>query len=340
MQPHDAHPPNKKGAKKMSNQEAKLRESLRWHIAQYRGQVLTYEMVRKLMSFVFDMVTNDPGTAWISKDSHIRLLNGIFKRVGQSVDEKYVASLEDSIFSSLVINPPSEQNTSANRLSKPSQPASSELRPNPLLPASQPARPADIKNRTEEKNAADSAYQRVLLDLAIFENRIVRTMDAAAAEGREADKRLMEERIELEARLSREREELEAGFATERALQDARHAKERTDMVDWMNRLYAISAEQTQKSESMLSTRLAAIETAIASLKESSTNIVSEQSTKQENSTKEAVDRFNIQLDGMNRKLDMLEDKLASARKGRRIMTVLWVLSLAVTIAGFYVIIF
>ncbi len=334
----------------MANEEAKLRDSLHRHLAQYNGQALTYEMVRKLMSFVFDMETNDPGIAWISKDSHIRLLNGMFKKVGQTVDDRYIASLEDSICSSLVFAPQPDAYVSAGRLAKPMRPVGRQTEiaqgglpvaagSGPKAPVSPPPPPAPDGRMTDGKDA-NGAYQRVLLDLAIFENRISRAIEAAAAQSREADKRLMEERIELEARLSRDRAELEAGFARDRALQDAWHAKERADMADFINRLYAASGEQTQKAEALLGTRLAAIETTIAALRESSLSAANEQSKKYENSAKETGSRFNAQLEGIARKLETLESKLDAAGKRQRRMTFLWALSLAVIAAGFYAVLF
>ena len=335
----------------MANEEAKLRDSLHRHLAEYKGQALTYEMVRKLMSFVFDMETNDPGIAWISKDSHIRLLNGMFKRVGQTVDDRYIASLEDSICSSLVFTPQPDAYASAGRLAKPmrpvGRPTETEQRglpaaagSGPKAPVSPPPAPTPEGRAMADGKDANGAYQRVLLDLAIFENRISRAIEAAAAQSREADKRLMEERIELEARLSRDRAELEAGFARDRALQDAWNAKERTDMADFINRLYAVSGEQAQKAEALLGTRLAAIEATIAALRESSANAANEQSKKYEDSAKETGSRYNAQLEGLARKLETLESKLDAAGKRQRRMTVLWALSLAVTAAGFYALLF
>ena len=336
----------------MANEEAKLRDSLHRHLMEYRGQALTYEMVRKLMSFVFDMVSSQPGIAWISKDSHIRLLNGLFKRVGQAMDDKYTASLEDSIWSSLIINPQPDILSGAGRLAKLLRPAGRQTEVESkaaFAPASQasirqgspqPPPAADTKLKGNEKTTSDSAYQRVLLDLAIFENRISRAVDAQALESREADKRLMEERIELEARLSRERAELEAGFARERAQQDARHAKERADIADFLNHLYAKTSEQSQRVEALLDNRLSAVHAAIASVKENSTSILSEQSSKYEINTKETAEKFHAQMESMTRKLEVLESKLTASAKSRRRMMVLWALSLAVTAAGFYAVLF
>ena len=326
----------------MANEERKTRDRLHRHLLEYRGLTLTYEMVRKLMSFVFDMEATDPCISWISKDSHIRLLNGIFKKVGQTVDDAYITSLEDSIISSMAFQPQAEVYNNAGRLMKPVPPATEA--PLPLIkPKSTPANaptptpapmltstftpePAtksavDSKEKPESKlneAAIENAYQRILLDMAIFENRIARAIETTVSDTRDAQKRMLEERIELEARLTEERSVLESKFALEHAKQKELLGKEHSEIFDILSRFLARQTEQAHKAESLMEAHFQRMESSLGSLAEDSSLVFHEHTLQYENSAKKTEDSFDAYFHDLSQQMDELSRKLSLANKAAR----------------------
>ncbi len=317
----------------MQNDESVLKESLRRHLQAHKGQIFSYEMVRELMSFVSDMERNHPAISWVSEDSLVRLLNGIFKRVGQRMDDKSIAGIEESVLTALVFYAQNDIYDSTGRLAK--QPGGTGRPDEPRAQKDQTAKPA-----AGADYALEDVYQRMLQELIIFENRITRIIEKSASESQDTEKKLLQEKKELESRRAAEYSAMESRLAKERLAQEARLAKERAEMTEMFHLFLSKYEERSGQTESAFDERMRNLESYVASMQAMSESAAKEQAGKWEGSASQSKSFFDAFAQRMDQKFDGLEEKFAASKRAAKRLTVLSVIGLAAMAAGFVAVIY
>ncbi len=304
--------------------------NLHRHLQGYIGQTLSYEMVKDLMSFVFDMV-KDPNVSWVSQDSHIRLLNGIFRKVGQVLDDKSIAGIEESVQTAFIFPSPNEVKTAE-----------------PPKPADAPAKPAAPANSAassapEPKGSAagnDLLYRRLRLELTGFESRIAKMLEISIQESREAARRAVMERVDLEARLCAERAELASMYANESTEYKAYLEREQAQIQEWMNNFYYSQDERSKQTEQTFGVRIKALGSLMETTKDKMEAMLQEHAEKQAAAAKKAESQLDTRLKSMEQKLLDMEGKEAQSRKAIRHINTAAVFAILLTVIGFGAVIY
>jgi hypothetical protein len=304
--------------------------NLHRHLQGYAGQMLSYEMIKDLMSFVFDMV-KDPSVSWVSQDSHIRLLNGIFKKVGQMIDDKSIAGIEESILTAFAF-PNSDEGKPAG-LNKPAE-------------ATVSARPADnaaalvplIKGSASADN--ETIYRRLHLDMAALENRFSKMAEAASQESREASKRAALERVELESRLAMDREERVSSHSNERAEYLSCLEMQQAELQEMMNKFLRSQEERSRQADHAFDARMKTLGSMMDSMKEKIEAMFHEHAEKQSTAMNKTDSLQDTRTKSMERKLLEMEEKAAYNRKAIRRISFAAVTGIIITVIGFGAVIY
>ena len=314
----------------MAYGESTIKGNLHHHLQGYKGQALSYEIVKELMSFVFDMV-KDPSVSWVSKDSHIRLLNGIFKKIGQALDDKSIAGIEESIWSAFVFKRQPQTYGNLGRLLRPGKP--SEV---PALQGESAAvPPLETKDGAANASGNEALFRRLHLELAAFESRITKMAESSAQESREAAKGMAHERTELEARLAIERAELASVFSKERADYRTYLSKEHAELKEMLLRCLSGQEERSRQAAHSLDARVQSLYSALEALKESMEALLAGHTEKSAAGIQKAEGLLDTRWKAMEQRLHSMEEKASAGRKASRRMTVVAVIGLIVMIAGF-----
>jgi len=302
--------------------------NLHRHLQGYKGQTLSYENVKDMMSFVFDMA-KDPNVTWVSQDSHIRLLNGIFKRIDQTVDDKSIAGIEESVCSAFVIQSPTKTVNSIGR-------------PAALVRQADGAAALDPEPKDSTAGAAsnESIYRRLHLDLFTFENKISKIVEASAQDGRDAAKRMMLERIELESRLAIERAELASIFSKERSEFRTHLDKDQDELKDLIKAHLKSQDESLNQVEQSFDMRMQALETATAAMKESIETLLKEHTQMQTANYKKTEGLIDTRVSSMEQKIHAIEEKASAGRKTFRRLNAAAVIGMIIMVAGFLAVIY
>jgi hypothetical protein len=305
--------------------------NLHRHLQGYAGQILSYEMIKDLMSFVFDMV-KDPSISWVSQDSHIRLLNGIFKKVGQTLDDKCIAAIEGSVLTAFAFPNPTEG------------------KPAGLKPAEAPVpvRPADstaalvppIKGSASGSADIDSIYRRLHLDMAALEIKFAKIADAASQESHEASKRAALERVELESRLAMEREERANTHSNERAEYLSCLDMQQAELQEMMNRFLKSQEERSRQADHTFDARMKTLGSMMDSMKEKIEVLFQEHEEKQSTAMNKTDSLQDTRIKSMERKLLEMEEKAAYSRKAIRRISFAAVTGIIITVIGFAAVIY
>lgn len=304
--------------------------NLHRHLQGYIGQTLSYEMVKDLMSFVFDMV-KDPSVSWVSQDSHIRLLNGIFKKVGQALDNKSIAGIEEAVLTAFIFPSPEV---------KPAEPL--KMTAAPAKPAATPQADSAAAPAPEPKGSASNEllYRRMRLEFTGFESRIVKILEISIQESREAAKRAAMERIELEERLTAERAELAAIYANESAEYRAYLDREQAEIQEWMNGFYYSQDERSKQTEQTFGVRIKALGSLMETTKDNIEAMFQEHAQTQASASKKAESLLDARLKSMEQKLLDMEGKEAQSRKAIKRINTAAVFTILLMVIGFGAVIY
>jgi hypothetical protein len=301
------------------------------HLQEYMGQTLSYEMVKDLMSFVFDMV-KDPSVSWVSQDSHIRLLNGIFKKVGQTVDDKCIQGIEESVQTAFIFPSPNEKPAG------PLKPADSPSKPAAAAPAARAAAPESEQKGNSAGN--ELLFRRLRLEFNGLDNRIEKMMELSIQENREAAMRAAMERIDLEARLCAERAELASVYANESAEYRAYLEREQAAIQEWMNNFYYNQDERSKQTEQTFGVRIKALGSLMETTKDKMEALLCEHTEKQASAAKKAESLLESRLKAMEQKLLDMEEKAAQGRKAVKHINAAAIFGILLTAAGFGAVIY
>lgn len=303
--------------------------TLHRHLQGYAGQTLSYEMVKELMTLVFDMV-KDPNVSWISQDSHIRLLNGIFKKVGQVLDDRSIAGIEESILTAFVFPSPNEKPVG---LVKPNE-----------LPV--PARPAESTPASAAKGSAavaadhEAFYRRLHMELTAFENRLIKMAETASQESREALKRAALDRIEMESRLAAEREERASIHSNERAEYLACLEMQQAELQEMMSKFLKSQEERSRQAEHAFDARMKAMGAIMETSKDKIEALLTEHAQAQADNLKKAESQQEARFRAMEQKLLDMDGKAGQRRKAVKRVNTAAFINIILTLAGFGAVIY
>lgn len=314
--------------------------NLHRYLQGYKGQALSYEIVKDLMSFVFDMV-KDPGVSWVSQDSHIRLLNGIFKKVGQTLDDKTIDGIEESVCSAFVFRSQPEMPNIIGKLLRQGKTGEAPAKP---TQASQPDSAAvpvpGPKDNAAGASGNETLFRRLHMELVTFESRIAKMAEAASQESHEAAKRMTLERIELESRLAIDREELSSIFSKERAEYRACLEKEHDELKDMLSSFLSEQEEGSKQAEHSLDERMHDLESVTETTKGSIETLLNEHAKKHDAGLQKTESLLDARLKSMEQKLHETEEKVSAGRRALKRMNVAVMIGLIVMIAGFGAVIY
>lgn len=305
------------------------RGNLHRHLQGYAGQTLSYEMVKELMSFVFDMV-KDPSVSWNSQDSHIRLLNGIFKKVGQVLDDRSIDNIEESILTSFVFPSPSEKPAGLVKMNE---------TPVPARPKESPA-PALSKGSASNQADYETFYRRLHVELVAFENRFTRLAEAASLESREALKRSALDRIELESRLATEREERAGIHSNEHAEYLACLEMQQAELLDLMNRFLKSQEDRSRQADHAFDARMKAMGALMETSKDKIEAMLQEHAQTQAAAAKKAESQQEARFREMEQKLLDMDGKAGLRRKAVKRANAAVIINIILTLAGFGAVIY
>ncbi len=317
----------------MANENT-VKIQLHRHLQGYKNQTLSFEMVKDLMSFVFDMV-KDPSVAWVSQDSHIRLLNGVFKKVGQIIDDKGIAGIEESIWSAFVFNNPPEAQHVIGRLLRSGRPAEA-TQPMEKAAASAP----EIKDGSAKAADSEAFFRRLRLELIAFENRIAKVAETAIKESHESAKRAALDRIELESRLAIERAEIASLLSKGRSEYIACLEAQRDEVRNLLSGYLAGQEKRAKLADSAMDMRLHALESVMAVAEEQIKSQLHGQTDKNPAGPGKAESPLDARLISMEQKLKDAEEKANKSSKAFRRLGASAVFGLIATVAGFGAVIY
>ncbi len=322
----------------MAYDEKTAKVNLHRHLQGYKGQELSFENVKDLMSFVFDMV-KDPNVAWVSKDSHIRLLNGIFKKVGQTVDDKSIAGIEESVISAFAFRRQHETQNSFGKRIVPDKQNDALLKPNnqaggmtAVVPSAMDKAAGTLDN--------EAILRRLHLELVAFENRISKMMEAFSQDSHETAKNLALDKIELEARLAIERAEITSVFIGERKAYMAYLTKEQDELRSLINWFLNNQEEKAKQAEQSLDGRIQALKSVMKIMKDNIEASLSGHTQKHTAGIQKTEGLWDERFISMEQKLREMEEMVSYSRRSLRRMNMLYVFGIIVMAAGFGILLY
>ncbi len=316
------------------------KSNLHRYLQGYKGQALSYEIVKDLMSFVFDMV-KDPGVSWVSQDSHIRLLNGIFKKVGQTLDDKSIDGIEESVCSAFVFRSQPEMPNIIGRLLRQGKQGETPAKPTQASQSDSAAVPVPgPKDNAAGASGNETLFRRLHMELVTFESRIAKMAEAASKESHETAKRMTLERIELESRLAIERAELDSIFSKERAEYRACLEKQHDELKDMLSSFLSKQEEGSKRAEHSFDARMQGLESMAETTKGSIEALLNEHAKKHDAGLQKTESLLDARLKSMEQKLHEAEEKASASQRSLKRVSVAAVIGLIVMVAGFGAVIY